>query len=96
MSVSCPCNCGVILTPGRRCLRRRLEGRISTLTRRLDWQREQRCTKGFRTTWEARERLREQLAALPPIEHSSTTSPSVDPVSGTCILYVDKYGTMDA
>lgn len=96
MSAPCPCNCGVIMTPGRRCLRRRLEGRIATLTRRLDWQREQRCTKGFRTAWEARERLREELAAMPPIEHPSTTSTSVVAVCGTCILYVDKYGTMDA
>lgn len=96
MSAPCSCGCGAILTPGRRCLRRRLEGRIATLTRRLDWQREQRCTKGFRTTWEARERLREELAALPPIEQSFTTRPSSDAQCGTCILYVDKYGKMDA
>jgi len=56
----CPCGCAM-LPPTGRCLRRRLEQRIATLTRRLDWQREQRCTKGFRTTWETRERLREGL-----------------------------------
>lgn len=95
MSDPCSCGCGAILTPGRRCLRRRLEGRIATLTRRLDWQREQRCTKGFRTTWEARERLREQLAALPLAEHSFTAMPSIDAKRGTCILYVDRHGTMD-
>lgn len=61
----CPCGCGIEMTPGRRCLRRRLKGRIDTLTRRLDWQREQRCTKGFRTTWEARERLRAELDQMP-------------------------------
>lgn len=96
MSNPCPCGCGVILTPGRRCLRRRLEGRIATLTRRLDGLRLNVRTRGFRTTWEDRERLREQLAALPPIEQSFTTMPSIDAQSGTCILYVDKYGTMDA
>jgi hypothetical protein len=50
-----------MLPPTGRCLRRRLEQRIDTLTRRLDWQRENRGTKGFRTTWETRERLREEL-----------------------------------
>ena len=59
----CPCGCGPLPATSR-CRRRRLEGRIETLTRRLDWQREQRGTKGFRTTWEARERLREELAAI--------------------------------
>lgn len=96
MTAACPCNCGVILTPGRRCLRRRLEGRIATLTRRLDGLRLNVRTRGFRTAWEARERLREQLAALPPAEQSFTTMPSIDAKRGTCILYVDKYGTMDA
>lgn len=59
----CPCGCGPLPATSR-CRRRRLEGRIETLTRRLDRQREQRGTKGFRTTWEARERLREELAEL--------------------------------
>lgn len=60
----CPCGCAVLPKHGR-CLRKCLERRIATLTARLDWQREQRNTKGFRTTWEAREALREQLAGLP-------------------------------
>ena len=60
----CPCGCSMLPKHGR-CRRAGLRQRIDTLTRRLDWQREQRCTKGFRTTWEARERLREQLDAMP-------------------------------
>ena len=60
----CLCGCGPLPKHGR-CRRACLLQRIETLTRRLDWQREQRGTKGFRTTWEARERLREKLDALP-------------------------------
>ena len=59
-----PWGCSTLPRYGR-CLRRRLEARIATLTARLEWQRENRGTKGFRTTWEAREALREQLAGLP-------------------------------
>ena len=59
----CPCGCGPLPATSR-CRRARLRQRIDTLTRRLDWQRENRGTKGFRTTWEARERLREELAEL--------------------------------
>jgi hypothetical protein len=61
---ACPCGCGPLPKHGR-CRRACLRRRIDTLTRRLDWQRENRGTKGFRTTWEARERLREQLDAMP-------------------------------
>lgn len=60
----CPCGCAILPRYGR-CLRRRLESKIATLTARLEWQRENRSTKGFRSTWEAREALREQLAGLP-------------------------------
>ena len=60
----CQCGCGPLPKHGR-CRRACLRRRIDTLTRRLDWQRENRGTKGFRTTWEARERLREQLDAMP-------------------------------
>lgn len=56
----CPCGCAM-LPPTGRCLRRRLEQRIATLTRRLDGLRMNVRTRGFRTTWEARERLREKL-----------------------------------
>lgn len=68
----CPCGCTATLARGARCLRKRLERRIGTLTKRLDRLRENRNTKGFRTTWLAREELRDQLAALP-------TPPAAEP-----------------
>ena len=77
----------------RRLVRR---SRIATLTRRLDGLRLNVRTRGFRTAWEDRERLREKLAALPPREQASTTTPSIDAHCGTCILYVDKYEKIDA
>jgi hypothetical protein len=61
----CECGCGANVRYGRRlCLRTRLAQRIATLTRRLDSLRENRGTKGFRTVWESRERLREELASI--------------------------------
>jgi len=62
----CPCGCSMLPKHGR-CLRARLRRRIETLTRRLDGLRENRCTKGFRTTWLAREQLREQLDQIDKI-----------------------------
>lgn len=91
----CPCGCGPLPATSR-CRRARLRQRIDTLTRRLDGLRENRGTKGFRTTWEARERLREQLDGMPKNEHSSTTTGSIGTFRRDGISYLDDHETIDA